>query len=144
MAGLMRLLRRRKTAPTVPTVPTQSTETPATTTTQAPEEDDDAQHDPPPYTGPAPAQPDHSVTPETPTQAVVSQETAPQMLLDPSLNFTAAQMEQQWRAKDRIFARAVVQFIAERFDGNLKSWAGHKYTYINEVKYSVLYRTEQN
>jgi len=54
------------------------------------------------------------------------------MLLDPSLNFTAAQMEQQWRAKDRMFARAVVQFIAERFDGNLKSWAGHKYTYINE------------
>jgi len=54
-------------------------------------------------------------------------------LLDPHLNFTAAQMEQQWKQKDIIFARAVVQFIAERFDGNLKGWAGYKYTYICEV-----------
>jgi len=56
-----------------------------------------------------------------------------QGLLDPNLNFTAAQMEQQWKQKDIIFARAVVQFIAERFDGNLKGWAGYKYTYICEV-----------
>jgi hypothetical protein len=56
-----------------------------------------------------------------------------QGLLDPNLNFTAAQMEHQWKQKDIIFARAVVQFIAERFDGNLKGWAGYKYTYICEV-----------
>ena len=58
-------------------------------------------------------------------------------LLDPNLNFTAAQMEQQWKRKDVVFARAVVQFIAERFDGNLKGWAGYKYTYICEVPPSL-------
>lgn len=61
-----------------------------------------------------------------------------QGLLDPNLNFTAAQMEHQWKQKDIIFARAVVQFIAERFDGNLKGWAGYKYTYICEVPFPTI------
>jgi hypothetical protein len=136
MTILMRFLRRRKTAPTVST---QSSET--TVATQAPEADANAELDPPPYSASSPSQPDQSVTPDTSTQVAVPvavpQETvqhAQPTLLDPNLNFTAAHMEQQWRAKDKAFARAVVQFIAERFDGNLKSWAGHKYTYINEVQ----------
>jgi hypothetical protein len=140
MTALMRLLRRRKT---VTTVSTQSAET--SPSTQAPEADANAEHDPPPYYSASSAsQPDQSVTPDTSTQVVVPVavpqeivQPVQQTLLDPTLNFTAAHMEQQWRAKDKAFARAVVQFIAERFDGNLKSWAGHRYTYINEVQSSI-------
>src|SRR5204863_8610692 len=91
--------------------------------TQAPLPEDDIQLDPPPYSGSSTTQADQNVAART---AATTQETSPQGLLDPSLNFTAAQMEQQWQVKDIIFARAVVQFIAERFDGNLRSWAGYK------------------
>ena len=99
--------------------------------TQAPLPEDDSQLDPPPYSGSSTTQGDQNVAPQA---TATTQETSPQGLLDPTLNFTAAQMEQQWQVKDIIFARAVVQFIAERFDGNLRSWAGYKYTYINDVQ----------
>lgn len=98
-------------------------------TTQAPVPEDDSQHEPPPYSASSTTQPDQNTAP----QATTTQEQPLVGLLDPSLNFTAAQMEQQWRVKDKIFARAIVHFIAERFDGNLRSWAGYKYTYINNV-----------
>jgi hypothetical protein len=46
-------------------------------------------------------------------------------------------MEEQWLIKDRAFARAIVQFIAERFDGREKGWGGYKYTYICDVSSPV-------
>jgi len=144
MASFLNRLRRRRTisaeqpptAPTPTTTPTPSSEpsTPASQPAVAIEEP--SQNEPPPYTAsttaiqtttPATQQPDTDTA-----RGVVSHEIT-QGLLDPNLNFTAAQMEYQWRQKDIIFARAVVQFIAERFDGNLKGWAGYKYTYICEV-----------
>ena len=129
MIGIKRLLARRKNQTDVPT-PTAT----SSSTTQAPIPDENANLDPPPYS--SATQPDQNVAPH----AMIYQEpTLPQGLLDPNLNFTAAQMEQQWRAKDRIFARAIVHFIAERFDGNLKGWAGYKYTYICEVSSQILY-----
>jgi hypothetical protein len=147
---LNRIRRRRTTSPqttsTTPsitnTTPTRSNE-PSTPTQPVAEEL--TQHEPPPYysssssTPPTTTQPDTS--PESNAQqngrVVVSYDIT-QGLLDPNLNFTAAQMEQQWKRKDVIFARAVVQFIAERFDGNLKGWAGYKYTYICEVRPSPM------
>jgi hypothetical protein len=98
-------------------------------TAQAPVPEEDSPHEPPPYSATSTTQTDQNIAP----QAVQSQELPVAGLLDPTLNFTAAQMEQQWRIKDKIFARAIVHFIAERFDGNLRSWAGYKYTYINDV-----------
>src|SRR5271169_3528989 len=93
-----------------------STQTASSSTPiQPPLPDDESQLDPPPYSGSSTAQADQNMTPQASSTA---QET-PQGLLDPTLNFTATQMEQQWRVKDIIFARAVVHFIAERFDGNL-------------------------
>src|ERR1700732_2750228 len=98
MTALMRLLRRRKT---VTTVSTRSAETPSTI--QAPEADANAEHDPPPhYSASSAMQPDQNVTPDTSTQVIipvaVPQEIVQpvqQTLLDPTLNFTAAHMEQQ-------------------------------------------------
>jgi hypothetical protein len=115
--GFKRLFRRN-------TQPTNSTSTATPPTAPTPE--DDAQVDPPPYSAP---QPDRN----EPLQGTIPQEHVSQGFLDPNLNFTATQMEQQWRAKDKIFARAMVQFIAERFDGNLRGWGGYRYTYICEV-----------
>jgi hypothetical protein len=125
MIALKRILRRTANQRTVPN-PAPTT----TSTTQAPAPEENTQLDPPPYSASSTNQPDQNGTPQaaTPQEIAVSQS-----LLDPALNFTAAQMEQQWRAKDKIFARAVVQFVAERFDGNLRGWAGYKYTYICEV-----------
>jgi len=105
------------------------TATPATrpspqTTPEAPSEEEGGQNDPPPYSPP----------PTSPTDdPIVLPQSVQRGLLDPSLPLTAAQMEQRWLEKDRLFARVVVQFIAERFDGNLRGWAGYKYTYINTV-----------
>lgn len=121
MTSFKRLFRSRKNVAS----PTPS----ASSSVQAPAPEDDAQHDPPPYTASSTTQPDGNI----PLEVALSQDTQPQGLLDPNLNFTAAQMEQQWRAKDKLFARAIVQFVAERFDGNLKGWAGYRYTYVNEV-----------
>lgn len=132
MMRFKRLLRRKSKQ----NVPAQ---TPATN--QPPAQEDDSQLDPPPYSASSASQTDHNGGGAP--QAIVStpQETAAAGLLDPNLNFTAAQMEQQWRAKDKAFARAVVQFVAERFDGNLRGWAGYKYTYINDVLSQI---SEQN
>jgi hypothetical protein len=121
MNGLKWLFRSRKNVAS-PTPTTSST-------VQAPVPEDDSQHDPPPYTASSPTQPDQN----SPIDTVLPRDNLPQGLLDPNLNFTAAQMEQQWRAKDKIFARVIIQFVAERFDGNLKGWAGYRYNYINEV-----------
>lgn len=120
MTGLKHLFRKKRRSH----LPTRSTSTCSTTHAPSPE---DQAYDPPPYyaTNPQPA--------ENGDARPLPRETLSQGLLDPNLNFTAAHMEAQWRAKDKIFAKAVVQFIAERFDGNLKGWAGYKYTYINEV-----------
>ncbi len=127
---MMRLKRlfRRKVEPKVPArIPTNSS------TTQAPSPEEDSQHDPPPYSASSATQTDHNGGGAP--QAIVStpQESAMAGLLDPNLNFTATQMEQQWQVKDKVFARSIVQFVAERFDGNLRGWAGYKYTYINDV-----------
>jgi hypothetical protein len=122
MGGIMFLLRRRKTESSISRQPDSST------TIYAPVHEY-AEQVPPPYT--STSTPHGHSTVIAPT--ITPRETPSQDLLDPTLNFTAAQMEQQWRAKDKIFARAVVQFIAERFDGNLKGWGGYKYTYISEV-----------
>ena len=124
MMRLKRLFRRKLE----PNVPAQTS-----TANQPPAQEDDSQHDPPPYSASSATQtdPNGGAAP----QAIVStpQETAMAGFLDPNLNFTAAQMEQQWRARDKVFARAIVQFVAERFDGNLRGWAGYRYTYINDV-----------
>jgi hypothetical protein len=123
MAGFKRLLfKRRKTQPTTETTTATAPITPspaAPPPTHAPPPEDTADRQPPPYSPSSASQPEPNVR--------VSG------LLDPNLNFTAAQMQQQWRAKDKRFASAVVQFVAERFDGKLKGWAGYKYTYICEV-----------
>ena len=119
--GFKHVFSRRKALSSLST-PEESSLTPV--------RDENAHLDPPPYSASANNQPDENGAP----QMVVPQDTGSRELLDPNLNFSATQMEQQWRAKDKIFARAIVQFIAERFDGNLKSWAGYKYTYIREVR----------
>jgi hypothetical protein len=93
----------------------------------SPEDTTERDH-PPPYSAP----PRTDSNPPGPDEQYVLPGTGASYL-DPTLNFTAAQMERHWIEKDVIFARAVVQFIAERFDGSLKSWAGYKYTYICEV-----------
>jgi len=93
-------------------------------TAEARNEEEGGQNDPPPYSPPPTSPTDDAIVPSQSTQ---------RGLLDPSLPLTAAEMEQRWLEKDRLFARAVVQFIAERFDGNLRGWAGYKYTYINTV-----------
>jgi hypothetical protein len=122
MMRLKRLL-RRKFRPNVA----------AQTPNQPPAQEDESHHDPPPYSASSATQTDQNGGGAPQAIASTPQETAMSGLLDPNLNFTAAQMEQQWRAKDKAFARAVVQFVAERFDGNLRGWAGFKYTYINDV-----------
>lgn len=95
----------------------------------APEVEEEVQNDPPPYS-PPPTAPNGEAT------------GSPVGVLDPSLMLTASAMEQRWVERDRLFARVVVQFIAERFDGNLRGWAGYKYTYISNVRplapYSLL------
>lgn len=131
MPALSRLLRRRKTLPQTPERSVES-ETSTPTTQQAPIPEDTAEHDPPPYSASSNARGEQGAPSQDASQESVSISPTVE-LLDPNLNFTAALMDQQWREKDRLFARAVVQFIAERFDGNLKGWAGYKYTYICEV-----------
>ena len=119
MLDIKRLLRRKTaTSSASPTAPTPIP--PGTSTDQTvPPPDDNQQSDPPPY---------------SPSSSGRRQNRIPQQeLLDPTLNFTAAQMEEQWLIKDRAFARAIVQFIAERFDGREKGWGGYKYTYICDV-----------
>jgi hypothetical protein len=116
---------RKKKGPTIPAPSPLTTITPVATpatapATQAPPHEESAERQPPPYSPSSASQPEANVR--------VSG------LLDPTLNFTAAQMEQQWRAKDRRFASAVVQFVAERCNGKLRGWAGYKYTYICEVQ----------
>jgi hypothetical protein len=115
MAVLSAILRRRKKKPATPT----PTPAPPSATHAPPPEDTADRTQPPPYSASSASHPEPTVR--------------TQSLLDPTLNFTAAQMEQQWRAKDKRFASAVVQFVAERTDGKLKGWAGYKYTHICEV-----------
>ena len=120
----------------------QAKETPAThasgereaagQATQAPDAEESTDRDPPPYSASSGLRNGRSASQESGQETILISPTTE--FLDPSLGFTASLMEQQWREKDRIFARAVVQFIAERFDGNLKGWAGYKYTHISEVK----------
>jgi hypothetical protein len=124
MMRLKRLLRRKLE----PNAPAQTS-----TTNQPPAQEDDSQHDPPPYSASSATQTDPNGGGAPQAIVATPQETAMAGLLDPNLNFTAAQMEQQWRARDKVFARAIVQFVAERFDGNLRGWAGYRYTYINDV-----------
>jgi len=124
MTGLRRLFHRKRTLSLHPRT------TSTASANQAPSPEDQVQYDPPPYYA-STGQGDQNPA----AQTVVPQETISQGLLDPNLNFMAAQMEAQWRAKDKLFAKAIVQFIAERFDGNLKGWAGYKYTYICEVRF---------
>jgi len=114
MLDLKRLLRRKTR------LASESTRSPPAiaSVAQAPIADE-TQRDPPPYYTASNGQAQNGV--------------APLELLDPTLNFTAAQMEQQWMMKDKIFARAIVQFIAERFDGRERGWGGYKYTYICDV-----------
>jgi hypothetical protein len=124
--GFKVLFRRKRTKPTVTpatTRPPQPTDAPAPAA--AVDDDEDAAHDPPPYSPP-------------PTATTGPAEGGQSGVLDPSLRLTASQVEQRWQEKDRLFARVVVQFIAERFDGNLRGWAGYKYTYINAVRPLVL------
>ena len=113
MLDLKRLLRRKTRLP-----PESTTSPPNAPIAQAPTADEPLR-DPPPYSTSSNGQTRNGV--------------APLELLDPTLNFTAAQMEQQWMIKDKIFARAIVQFIAERFDGRERGWGGFKYTYICDV-----------
>jgi len=124
MLDIKRFLRRKPTSSSASTTTTSSS--PASTPTidpPLPPPEDNQQRDPPPYSPSSSGRPQNGV--------------AQQELLDPTLNFTAAQMEQQWLIKDRAFARAVVQFIAERFDGREKGWGGYKYTYICDVNATV-------
>ena len=122
MLDLKRLLRRKKTLSSGANTTLTSTTPPATSISQAPSAEATYQRDPPPYSASGNAQGQNGST-------------EPQ-LLDPTLNFTAAQIEQQWRTKDIVFARAIVQFIAERFDGRERGWGGYKYTYICDVTLS--------
>ena len=115
--GLKVLFRRKRTKTAA--APT-SREHPAANPAPAAAEEE-VQNDPPPYSPP-------------PTAANSDAMGCPAGVLDPSLTLTASAMEQRWVEKDRLFARVVVQFIAERFDGNLRGWAGYKYTYINNVR----------
>ena len=119
MLDIKRLLRRKTTTSSAST--TAPTPTPPGTSTDqtVPPPDDNQHHDPPPYSPSSSGRPQNRIP--------------QQELLDPTLNFTAAQMEQQWVIKDKAFARAIVQFIAERFDGREKGWGGYKYTYICDV-----------
>lgn len=117
----MKVLFRRKRTKNTVTPATRPPPQPTAPTPPAVEVQE--QNDPPPYSAP----------PSSSSDAIVPPEMAHPGVLDPSLRFTAAHMEQLWLEKDRLFARIVVQFIAERFDGNLKGWAGYKYTYINPV-----------
>src|SRR5271170_7202583 len=95
MLDLKRLLRRKTRSSSEST--TNATPAPASTAIiQAPPPDDTQQRDPPPYYASSSGQSQNGV--------------AQPDLLDPTLNFTAAQMEQQWLMKDKIFARAIVQF----------------------------------
>jgi hypothetical protein len=110
------MLFRRKRTKTAVTA--ESREQPAAN--PAPEVEEEVQNDPPPYS-PPPTAPNSEGT------------GSPAGVLDPSLMLTASAMEQRWVERDRLFARVVVQFIAERFDGNLRGWAGYKYTYISNV-----------
>src|SRR5271170_5955379 len=123
MLDIKRLLRRKTTTSSTST----PTPTPAPTSTASdpsvPPTEDNQQRDPPPYSPSSGSQPQNGIP--------------QQELLDPTLNFTAAHMEEQWAIKDRAFARAVVQFIAERFDGREKGWGGYKYTYICDVNASA-------
>jgi hypothetical protein len=117
MMGFRRMLFRRKRTKTA--VTPAARESPATN--PAPEVEEEVQNDPPPYS-PPPTAPNSEAT------------GGPAGVLDPSLTLTASAMEQRWVERDRLFARVVVQFIAERFDGNLRGWAGYKYTYISNVR----------
>src|SRR5271156_3095237 len=103
MLNIKRLLRRKTTTSSASS--TTPTPAPANTATDAavPPPEDNQPRDPPPYSPSSGSQPQNGIP--------------QQELLDPTLNFTAAQMEEQWSIKDRAFARVVVQFIAERFDG---------------------------
>ena len=123
------LFRRRKAQKICQTEPTSPVVETPQHAAQAPSPVDRTEsNDPPPYY-PAPSPPVRRGTSEEEPVA-----TSPVFeYLDPTLNLTAVLMEQQWREKDHIFARAVVQFIADRFDGRLKGWAGYTYTYICEV-----------
>src|SRR2546423_10276612 len=150
MTPLLSRLRRLRTPSTEPTASNTSTSTststlpvPVSPTPTQPLAEEPTQHSPPPYSASTSDRPTTDTPSAGSTQENGPSESVPPRtvvtydithgLLDPHLNFTAAQMEQQWKQKDIIFARAVVQFIAERFDGNLKGWAGYKYTYICEV-----------
>jgi hypothetical protein len=116
MRGFKKIFRPKRTKAAVTPAARESTAAVA-----APEVEEDVQNDPPPYS-PPPTAPNSEGT------------GSPVGVLDPSLMLTASAMEQRWVERDRLFARVVVQFIAERFDGNLRGWAGYKYTYISNVR----------
>jgi hypothetical protein len=119
MMGFKAMLRRKRTkSPVTPVEASQPTANPA------PAAEEEVQNDPPPYSPP-------------PTATNSDGTGGPSGVLDPGLTLTASAMEQRWVEKDRLFARVVVQFIAERFDGNLRGWAGYKYTYISNVRLLV-------
>src|ERR1700731_1419011 len=123
MLDIKRLLRRKTTTSSASTTAPTSTPPGTATDQTVPPPDDTQHHDPPPYSPSLSGRPQNGIP--------------QQELLDPTLNFTAAQMEQQWLIKDKAFARAIVQFIAERFDGREKGWGGYKYTYICDVSEPV-------
>ena len=146
MPVLIRLFRRRRTKAEAQTqqTPQTTTETvePATEpAAQEPAPEESMESDPPPYSAPPSARHDHTTSQDSSQESMGGAPTTTDLrLLDPNLQLSAALMEQQWLERDRIFARAVVQFIAERFDGNLKGWAGYKYTHISEVRCILLFR----
>jgi len=59
-------------------------------------------------------------------------------LLDPDFSLSGATIEEQLEIRDRTFAKAIVQFVGERLDGNLTGEAGYKYTYSSMVIIALL------
>jgi len=59
-------------------------------------------------------------------------------LLDPNFTLSGPTIEEQLGIRNRTFARAIVQFVGERLDGNLTGKDGYRYTYSRQVIIALL------